>query len=89
VLSDTNFVYELDKTTKEIIAAILQFQTHSVLGDYISVPKSQQKVRLVKRFNLAELRRMQHQFVKISQMHPPKVENIADTFVEYLNTSLA
>jgi len=44
VLSDTNFVYELDKTTKEIIAAILQFQTHSVLGDYISVPKSQQKI---------------------------------------------
>lgn len=46
-------------------------------------------VRLVKKFNLAELRRMQRQFLKISQMHPPRVEHIGDTFVEYLNTSLA
>lgn len=89
VISDTNFVYELDKTTQEIIAAILQAQTHAMLGDCVPVPKAEQKVRLVKKFNLAELRRMQRQFLKISQMHPPRVEHIGDTFVEYLNTSLA
>lgn len=44
VLSDTNFVYELDKTTQEIIAAILQAQTHAVLGDSVPVPKAQQKI---------------------------------------------
>ncbi|ELR16725.1 Chromatin associated protein [Acanthamoeba castellanii str. Neff] len=101
VISDTNFVYELDKTTQEIIAAILQAQTHAMLGDCIPCRVTScsffvvgfldlaAHVRLVKKFNLAELRRMQRQFLKISQMHPPRVEHIGDTFVEYLNTSLA
>jgi hypothetical protein len=46
VISDTNFVYELDKTTQEIIAAILQAQTHAVLGDCVPVPKAEQKISL-------------------------------------------
>ncbi|KAL6070180.1 kti12, chromatin associated [Balamuthia mandrillaris] len=89
-LSDTNFVYEMDKRTKEIVSAILQAQSESaVLGDNIVVPHTTQTVRLVRKLTMPELRRMRAQFQKITQLHPPKsLEEIGQLFVCYINTSL-
>jgi protein KTI12 len=89
VLSDTNFLYELDKTTQEIVAALLQAQNTCMIGDSIPVPKATTKVRLVRKATMSELRRLQRQFLKITQMHPPTVEEIGNVFVDYINTNLA
>jgi hypothetical protein len=35
--------------------------------------------------NLAELRRLRKQFFKFVQMHPPPVQEIGSSFVEFLN----
>eukprot|EP01087_Luapelamoeba_hula_P023100 TRINITY_DN8444_c0_g1_i2.p1 TRINITY_DN8444_c0_g1~~TRINITY_DN8444_c0_g1_i2.p1 ORF type:complete len:275 (-),score=38.61 TRINITY_DN8444_c0_g1_i2:50-874(-) len=88
-LSDTNFVYELDKATQEIVSAILEAQGQAVVGDCFSVPKATLKFHLSRNVTLSELRRVRQQFLKITQMHPPKVEDIGNVFVEYLNTTLA
>jgi len=31
---------------------------------------------------------MRQQFLKMAQLHPPKVDEIGDVFVEYLNNSI-
>jgi len=87
VLSDTNFVYELDKMTQEIVSEILQAQNTAVLGDYIPIPRVQTKFHWTRRLTMSELRRMRQQFLKMAQLQPPKVEEIGDVFVEYLNNT--
>ena len=38
---------------------------------------------------MSELRRLRQQFLKISQTHPPKIEDMGDAFVGYINTNLS
>ena len=56
-LSSTNFLQELDRVTKDIVAAILAEQKagSAVEGDEISVPGTNQKFALTHRVTLAEL----------------------------------
>ena len=58
-LSSTNFLQELDRVTKEIVAAVLAEQKagSAVEGDEISVPGTNQKFALTHRVTLAELGR--------------------------------
>ena len=58
-LSSTNFLQELDRVTKEIVAAVLAEQKagSAVEGDEISVPGTSQKFALAHRVTLAKLGR--------------------------------
>eukprot|EP01089_Gocevia_fonbrunei_P000502 TRINITY_DN1051_c0_g1_i2.p1 TRINITY_DN1051_c0_g1~~TRINITY_DN1051_c0_g1_i2.p1 ORF type:complete len:277 (-),score=49.76 TRINITY_DN1051_c0_g1_i2:111-941(-) len=91
VISETNFVYELDKITQEIVSTIRKFQESGtfVPGDSVAVPKADTRAKLVRKVTVAELGRIRRQFLKISQLHPPKPAEMGDVFVEYLNGCLA
>ncbi|KAJ7393770.1 kti12, chromatin associated [Desmophyllum pertusum] len=43
-LSATNFLYELDKTTQEIVAVLLNCQRTFVPGDHVAVPGTSEKI---------------------------------------------
>eukprot|EP01104_Vermistella_antarctica_P020623 TRINITY_DN88_c1_g2_i1.p1 TRINITY_DN88_c1_g2~~TRINITY_DN88_c1_g2_i1.p1 ORF type:complete len:275 (-),score=51.54 TRINITY_DN88_c1_g2_i1:1-825(-) len=89
VISDTNYVFDMDRITQDIITAVLKGQNDgAVPGDRIPVPKASSPVTLSRRLSMAELRRLRRQFLKLSQMHPPQPEKTADVFVSYLNTNL-
>jgi len=88
ILTETNYVHEFDKITQDIISKILEAQNTGLPGDAITLPKTDKKFVLSKKVGLQELRKWKRQFLKISQLHPPPVNEIADAFAEYLTTNI-
>ncbi|XP_058957020.1 protein KTI12 homolog [Pocillopora verrucosa] len=88
-LSATNFLYELDKITQEIVTVLINSQRTFVPGDHITVPGTSEKVVLNRTANMAELRKIRRQFITYTKMHPVEdTKKISNMFVQYLNSSL-
>ncbi|KAG0743376.1 hypothetical protein G6F29_010190 [Rhizopus arrhizus] len=90
-VSSTNYVYELDKATLEIINAFVEQQKEFGPGGMpMTVPRSTVKVTNPSRtVTLSELRRFRKQFVTYNKMNTTlDVSHLGDVFVEYLNTNL-
>ncbi|XP_035251560.1 protein KTI12 homolog [Anguilla anguilla] len=88
-LSSTNFLYELDKVTQDVLTAVLNSQKTSVPGDLIVVPGATEKVELTRNINMSELRKLRRQFISYTKMHPTEnIGQIANMFVQYLNKSM-
>uniref|UniRef100_A0A8C1ABF2 Protein KTI12 homolog n=1 Tax=Cyprinus carpio carpio TaxID=630221 RepID=A0A8C1ABF2_CYPCA len=85
-LSSTNFLYELDKVTQDVLMAVLESQKTSVPGDLISIPGATEKISFI----LARLlRKLRCQFISYTKMHPTEnIGQIANMFVQYLNKSM-
>ncbi|KAL0074164.1 chromatin associated protein KTI12 [Phycomyces blakesleeanus] len=91
-VSDTNYVYELDKATLEIINAVIEGQKEFGPGGMpMTVPRSSEKVVNPSRtVTLSELRRLRKQFVSLNRVRTSlDVNRIGDMFADYLNTNLA
>ncbi|XP_041650768.1 protein KTI12 homolog [Cheilinus undulatus] len=88
-LSSTNFLYELDKITQEVLMVIFNAQKTSVPGDLVTVPGATEKIELTRSINMAELRKLRRQFISYTKMHPTEnTAQISNMFVQYLNKSL-
>ncbi|XP_074533878.1 protein KTI12 homolog [Halichoeres trimaculatus] len=88
-LSSTNFLYELDKITQEVLMVIFNAQKTSVPGDLLTVPGATEKIELTRSINMAELRKLRRQFISYTKMHPTEnTGQISNMFVQYLNKSL-
>lgn len=88
-LSSVNFLYELDKTTQDVLMAIFNAQKTSVPGDLITIPGATEKIELARNVNMAELRKFRRQFISYTKMHPTEdTGQISNMFVQYLNKSL-
>ncbi|CAG8446283.1 5858_t:CDS:2 [Diversispora eburnea] len=80
-VSETNYLYELEKITQEIINAVINVQKTNIgAGTYINLPS--------RNVTLSELRRLRKQFTNINKMHTLNIESVANLFVEYLNTNI-
>jgi len=86
LVSDTNFVHQVEKVTQDIMAALLA-QPNLLPGDTLHVPHSTLLVSLRHVPNMAEIRRLRKQFFKFVQLHPPPVQEIGNAFVEFFNTN--
>lgn len=87
-LTSTNFVYELDKATQQVISALMEAQKTFIPGDKVLVPDSDEKVELIRKVTLAELRRIRRRFISYTKTHPIKVNRITSAFVQFLNNAL-
>ncbi|XP_072349177.1 protein KTI12 homolog [Scyliorhinus torazame] len=88
-LSSTNFMFELDRVTQEMVMTILNAQKTSVPGDLITVPGANVKIELTRGLHMAELRKLKRQFVSYTKLHPTEdIGQIANMFVQYINRSL-
>nr|XP_020487014.1 protein KTI12 homolog [Labrus bergylta] len=88
-LSSTNFLYELDKITQEVLMVIFNAQKTSVPGDLLTVPGATEKIELTRSINMAELRKLRRQFISYAKTHPTEnTGQISNMFVQYLNKSL-
>ncbi|OBZ89429.1 Protein KTI12 [Choanephora cucurbitarum] len=90
-VSSTNYVYELDKATLEIINAFVEKQKEfGPGGTPMIVPRSETKVINPPRtVTLSELRRLRKQFVTYNKMNTTlDVDRLGDVFVNYLNSNL-
>jgi len=89
-VSETNYLYELEKTTQDIVNAILEERKHNVDTGIVKIPRVEQAINLPSRaVTLAELRRLRRQFTNINKMHTLlDMDRVADLFVDYLNTNM-
>jgi protein KTI12 len=90
-VSSTNYVYELDKATLEIINAFVERQKElGPGGTPMIVPRSETKVVNPSRtVTLSELRRLRKQFVNYNKLNTTMdVDRLGDVFVNFLNSNL-
>jgi len=91
-VSETNYLYELDKVTQDIITAMLEGQKDlGPGGKFITVPHTPRQVRNPARIvTLNELRRLRRQFTNINKLHTLlNMDRVAENFVDYLDTNLS
>eukprot|EP01133_Synstelium_polycarpum_P008662 gene8662-10167_t len=86
-ISATNFVHQLETMTQEITNVVLDALQSSMVGDHIRVPGTEKRVVIHSKLNASELRNQRRQFYKFAQLHPPHSSQIAEYFVDFLNTS--
>ncbi|KAJ2160481.1 kti12, chromatin associated [Coemansia sp. RSA 552] len=85
-VAETNYLYELDRATQAVVAAVMDAQKSGIPMSHVPVPGAHAQVSLPGRsLSLAELRRHRLQFTKLNRQVPIPVDKIASAFVDYLN----
>ncbi|KAL8779134.1 MAG: hypothetical protein Q9203_001174 [Teloschistes exilis] len=88
--AESDYLYELDKTTQEVLNAIMGWQKDHVGevggqvpigGDQVDLPASA--------VSLPQLQRIRRQFISLNRQHSLAKTRIHGSFVEYLNSSFA
>lgn len=88
--AEQNYLYELDKTTSDVIGVITSWQQdHSGEGGGdVNVPDSEQTLSLpVSNPSLPQLQRLRRQFINLNRQHTLGKSRIRDLFIDYLNDS--
>jgi protein KTI12 len=86
--SEQDYLYELDKTTAEIIAVITSWQQNhpGEGGDEIAVPPTDQKILLpLAPPSLPQLQRLRRQFTSLNRQHAMSKARLREVFIDYLN----
>ena len=86
--SEQNYLYELDKTTSEVISSITTWQQdHPGEGSgQVPIPGSEQPLVLpATPRSLPQLQRLRRQFTALNRQHTLTKARIRDLFVDYLN----
>jgi protein KTI12 len=86
-LCSTNFLFELDRITNEIVQEINSARKIGVLGP-VKVNGVQEKVAISADINPSQLNRFRRQYINYSKMHlnSNTLENVPTLFVQYLNS---
>jgi len=90
-LEDANYLFELDRLTQEIVRAVVDKQAEgsAMVGDSLRVPHTERSVHLCRRVHLAELRRIQTQYLRMAKQRTPEsIAHIASAFVDHINECL-
>jgi hypothetical protein len=87
-LTETSFLFESDRITNEVIGKIISSQHLCFPGDLIPVEGSKEKLIFPQQFSMQALRKIRSNFMKICEMNPPELKDIATLFVIYLNSNL-
>ncbi|KAF2015059.1 chromatin associated protein KTI12 [Aaosphaeria arxii CBS 175.79] len=87
--TEQNYLYELDKTTSDIVAQILAYQKDHAGegGGEIVVQDVSQPIELpASPLSLPALQRIRRQFITMNRQHNFTKSRIKEIFVDYLNT---
>lgn len=86
--AESDYLYELDKTTQSILNAITGWQKDHVgeFGGQITI--GDQVIELpAGPVSLPQLQRIRRQFISLNRQHSLPKSRISDSFVEYLNSN--
>lgn len=89
MLAPTDFLFELDRRTQEVVKAIVSAQEAAMEGDLLPVSGTSERyaVPAAGRQTLAQLSRSRRQFVSYLKTHPAHPDSIPTLFVQYLNNT--
>ncbi len=86
--TEQNYLYELDKTTSDILSQITTYQKDHVGegGGTIKVPDVETPIELpAMPMTLPQLQRIRRQFITMNRQHSFSKARIKEVFVDYLN----
>ncbi|KAF2740148.1 chromatin associated protein KTI12 [Polyplosphaeria fusca] len=87
--TEQNYLYELDKTTSDILAQVMAYQKdhEGEGGGEISVPDVEKPIELpASPMTLPQLQRIRRQFITLNRQHSFTKARIKEIFVDYLNS---
>lgn len=82
-LSSTNFLFELDQITKNIVDKILELKNSGDTG-IVYIPGYESLFIDITDINVQQLIRLRRQYLTYSKMHTPNIEDIPRLFLQYL-----
>ncbi|XP_065362841.1 protein KTI12 homolog [Calliphora vicina] len=88
-LSSTNYVFELDRLTHDIVANVLAARKIGVMGP-VPVKNSEIKVQVPANMNAIQLNRLRRQFLNYSKLHhatSSTLDKVPQLFVQFLNSN--
>lgn len=84
-----DILYELDKTSKEIMDTIINHQNVSSEGTPIIFHEYNRSFALHRRVGATELQRHRRQFLKVNSTHPPETSKaIGEAFIDFLSLQI-
>lgn len=87
--TQANYLYELDRTTSDIVNKIVAWQRDHADegGGSVAVEGTEREIELpgTGAVGLPQLQRLRRQFVTMNRTHEIRMERVKDLFVEYLN----
>ncbi|KAH3913714.1 hypothetical protein HBI56_080000 [Parastagonospora nodorum] len=87
--TEQNYLYELDKTTSDILAQIMTYQKdhEGEGGGDITVPDVKTPIELpATPMTLPQLQRIRRQFIAMNRQHSLSKARVKEVFVDYLNS---
>lgn len=87
----TNYLFELDKITQDIVSEITTARKLGALGP-VKVKNSTETVNISRDINASQLNRMRRQYLNYSKQHLDTAGDLIKTpslFVQYLNSVLS
>jgi tRNA uridine 5-carbamoylmethylation protein Kti12 len=87
--TEQNYLYELDKTTSDILAQILTYQRdhQGEGGGEIKVADVEKPIELpASPMTLPQLQRIRRQFIAMNRQHSLSKARVKEVFVDYLNS---
>ncbi|KAM7347968.1 protein KTI12 homolog [Cochliomyia hominivorax] len=88
-LSSTNYLFELDRLTQEIVSDVLAARKIGVMSP-VPVKNSEIKVQIPANMNAIQLNRLRRQFLNYSKLHhatSSTLDKVPQLFVQFLNSN--
>ena len=88
--TEQNYLYELDKTTSDIVSEITSWQKDhpGEAGGEIVIKDIEDSIQLpTSTVSLPQLQRVRRQFITLNRQHTLEKSRIRQLFVDYLNDS--
>ncbi|KAI9812856.1 MAG: hypothetical protein M1827_004374 [Pycnora praestabilis] len=90
--TEFNYLYDLDRTTQEMVTHILDWQTDhpGEQGGRLSMSDTDQAIELpASAISLPQLQRIRRSFITLNRQHLLSKNRIRDQFADYLNNSFS
>ncbi|EMR11569.1 hypothetical protein PNEG_00013 [Pneumocystis murina B123] len=84
-LSSSDYLFELNKITQEIINTIIENQTINDSKSEIKIDSINQSIILPNNVTLSKLQSIRHQFINLNRIQTSSKSKIQEIFIEFLN----
>ncbi|KAF3281886.1 hypothetical protein TWF970_001842 [Orbilia oligospora] len=87
--AEANYLQILDKTTQDVVSAVLDYQKTNGAGGSVKISEASTTIELpANHVGLAQLQRIRRQFISFNRQHTAERTRLKSMFVEYLNKEL-
>ncbi|KAK6513344.1 hypothetical protein TWF281_004974 [Arthrobotrys megalospora] len=87
--AEANYLQILDKSTQDVVSAVLEYQKTNGAGGSVQIPEASNPIELpANHVGLAQLQRIRRQFISFNRQHTAERTRLKSMFVEYLNKEL-